>query len=90
MLFTHSVVESIGYRWLNTAKDIKNAHFRGIETAGGSLYGIWFPYFGMPSNTLIVMHVFSQEPDGVVNIVRQSLEEFNGIASAKTRLMLKC
>ena len=89
MIFTYSIIENSGNTWLTTARALKEQALVRIDEAGGKLYGVWFPYFGLPTNSAVIMHLWPDElANEAVEIVEQTLQAFDNIAKVDTRLFI--
>ena len=89
MIFTYSIIENSENTWLTTARALKDQALVKIDEAGGKMYGVWFPYFGLPVNSAVLMHLW---PDELLNdaagITEETLQTFGNIAEVDTRLFL--
>ena len=89
MIFTYSIIENSDNTWLSTARALKEQALVKIDEEGGKMYGVWFPYFGLPTNSAVIMHLW---PDNLLNeavrITEQTLQSYGNIINVDTRLFL--
>ena len=87
MIFTYSIIENSDNTWLTTARALKDQKMEEIDEARGRLYGCWFPYFGLPGNTAVIMHLWQDDQAAeAVEVAENSLKNFGNITEAETRL----
>ena len=86
--FTYSILSAQGNHWRAALATWKNARLDTVKAAGGARYGIWYPHFGLPTNTLIIMYVFDDPPQPPAGVVSEALGQLDGIADVTTRTLI--